>query len=133
MEYVFRWQDHRGLSICNLKALLVNPRAQAVSPKQVTPVWSCKVIDLSFKQRTAKMRAGKLCNQQTSLGKSRIVRRIASAYVTSAQSDIDFIVTEHGAADLRATTLMERRTLIAQLAGPRFRDALLEGQADDLA
>ena len=59
--------------------------------------------------------------------KSRIVRRIASAYVTSAQSDIDFIVTEHGAADLRATTLAERRMLIAQLADPRFRDALLEG------
>jgi acyl-CoA hydrolase len=66
-------------------------------------------------------------------GKSRIVRRIASAYVTSAQSDIDFMVTEHGAADLRATTLSERRLLIAQLAGPRFRDALLEGQANDLA
>ena len=66
-------------------------------------------------------------------GKSRIVRRIASAYVTSAQSDIDFIVTEHGTADLRATTLMERRMLIAQLADPRFRDAMLEGQADDLA
>ena len=58
--------------------------------------------------------------------KSRIVRRIASAYVTSAQSDIDFIVTEHGAADLRATTLEERRMLIAQIADPRFRGALLE-------
>ena len=60
-------------------------------------------------------------------GKSRIVRRIASAYVTSAQSDIDFIVTENGAADLRATTLEERRMLIAQIADPRFRGALLEG------
>ena len=60
-------------------------------------------------------------------GKSRIVRRIASAYVTSAQSDIDFIVTEHGAADLRATTLEERRMLIAQIADPRFHGALLEG------
>ena len=65
--------------------------------------------------------------------KSRIVRRLANAYVTSAQSDIDFIVTEHGAADLRATTLEERRRLIAQIADPRFRADLLNGDVDDAA
>ena len=62
-------------------------------------------------------------------GKSRIVSRLAGAYVTSAQSDIDIIVTEHGAADIRATTLEERRMLIAQLADPRFRGALMKGEA----
>ena len=60
-------------------------------------------------------------------GRSRIVSRLAGAYVTSAQSDIDVIVTENGAADIRATTLKERRMLIAQLADPRYRGALMKG------
>ena len=51
--------------------------------------------------------------------------RLDGAYVTSAQSDIDVIVTENGAADIRATTLKERRMLIAQLADPRYRGALM--------
>lgn len=57
--------------------------------------------------------------------KSRIVPRCT--YATSAQSDVDVIVTEHGAADIRATTLQERRTLIAHIADPRERGALLGG------
>jgi acyl-CoA hydrolase len=58
--------------------------------------------------------------------KSRVVARIASAYVTSAQSDVDVVVTEYGVADIRATTLAERRRLIGALAEPRFRAALNE-------
>jgi acyl-CoA hydrolase len=56
-------------------------------------------------------------------GTSRIVP--SCAYVTSAQSDVDFIVTENGAVDIRAITLDERRALIAGLAVPIHRDALL--------
>ncbi len=56
--------------------------------------------------------------------KSRIVRRCA--HVTAAQSDIDVIVTEHGAADIRATTLKERAALIANIADPGLRGALLQ-------
>ena len=58
--------------------------------------------------------------------KSRLVARLNSAYVTSAQSDIDVVVTEHGVADIRATTLAERRMLISALAEPQFRAALNE-------
>ena len=65
--------------------------------------------------------------------RSRVVARIASAYVTAAQSDVDMIVTEHGVADLRATTLTERRRLIAALAEPRFRAALNEREQHELA
>ena len=60
--------------------------------------------------------------------KSRVVARIAGAYVTSAQSDVDVIVTEYGVADIRATTLAERRRLIMALAEPRFQAALGEGE-----
>ena len=56
--------------------------------------------------------------------KSRIVPRIASSYVTSAQSDVDVIVTEHGIADIRATDFDERQRRIAAIANPRARDAL---------
>ncbi len=55
--------------------------------------------------------------------KSRIIARCG--YVTSAQSDVDVIVTEHGAADIRGTTLKERSALIANIADPRARGALL--------
>ena len=59
--------------------------------------------------------------------KSRVVARIAGAYVTAAQSDVDVVVTEYGVADIRATTLAERRRLITALAEPRFCAALNEG------
>ena len=55
---------------------------------------------------------------------SRIVPRIASGYVTSAQSDVDVIATEHGIADIRATDFEERQMLIANIATPHSRDAL---------
>jgi acyl-CoA hydrolase len=58
--------------------------------------------------------------------RSRIIPRCA--HVTSAQSDVDFIVTEHGAADIRATTLKERSALIANIADPRERGSLLDGR-----
>ena len=56
--------------------------------------------------------------------KSRIVPRIAGGYVTSTQSDVDVIVTEHGSADIRATDFEERQMLIANIADPPSRDAL---------
>jgi acyl-CoA hydrolase len=62
--------------------------------------------------------------------KSCVVARLAEAYVTSTQSDIDVIATEYGVADIRATTLAERRRLIAALAEPSFRAALSEGELD---
>lgn len=64
---------------------------------------------------------------------SRIVARLACAYVTAAQSEVDVIVTEHGAADIRATHFEERRMLIAEIADPRARGALIAGAAHDAA
>ena len=64
---------------------------------------------------------------------SRIVPRIACGYITSAQSDIDVIVTEFGAADIRASTLEERKLLIANIADPQARDALVRGASHEPA
>lgn len=60
-------------------------------------------------------------------GHSRIVRRCG--HVTTAQSEVDIIVTEHGTADIRATTLEERAALIAAIADPRHR-ARLQSRSD---
>jgi acyl-CoA hydrolase len=56
--------------------------------------------------------------------RSRIVTQIASGTVTSPQSDIDIVVTEHGAADLRASSLAGRSKLLTALADERHRPAL---------
>jgi acyl-CoA hydrolase len=55
-------------------------------------------------------------------GKSRIVP--SCSHVTTAQSEVDVIVTEHGVADIRGTTFTERRALIIGIADPQHRDAL---------
>ncbi|MEJ6770674.1 MAG: acetyl-CoA hydrolase/transferase C-terminal domain-containing protein [Paracoccaceae bacterium] len=59
-------------------------------------------------------------------GKSRIVARCD--HVTTAQSEVDVIVTEYGVADIRNTTLKERKALIAAIADPHHRVALNAGQ-----
>ncbi len=61
---------------------------------------------------------------------SRIVPRISSGYVTSAQSDIDIIVTQHGSADIRATDFEARQELIANIADPERRHRLRQFTAD---
>ncbi len=59
----------------------------------------------------------------TARGTSRIVPHCNR--VTSTYCDVDVIVTEHGVADIRATTLQERSELIAAIAAPDHRGLLL--------
>jgi acyl-CoA hydrolase len=54
---------------------------------------------------------------------SRIVPRI-EAGVTTARSDADIVVTEFGAADLRAQPLAERARRMIAIAHPAFRETL---------
>ena len=55
---------------------------------------------------------------------SRIVPRFADGVVTSLRSDMDIIVTEHGAAHLRFCSLAERARRMLAIAAPEFRDEL---------
>jgi acyl-CoA hydrolase len=55
---------------------------------------------------------------------SRIVARLADGVVTTARSDADTVVTEHGIAELTGLTLAERARAMIALADPRFRDGL---------
>lgn len=54
---------------------------------------------------------------------SRIVPHLREGYVTTAQSDIDLVVTEYGVADLRATDLDARRARLAAIAHPALLQA----------
>ncbi len=78
--------------------------------------------------RAARASAGGLAilalTSSTGRGASRIVPHCNR--VTSTYCDFDVIVTEHGVADIRATTLQERCRLIAAIASPEHREALLQ-------
>lgn len=62
-------------------------------------------------------------------GESRIVSRL-SGPVTTARSDVDVIVTEHGIARLRGLSLRERIRAMIAIAAPEHRDTLLRGSRE---
>jgi acetyl-CoA hydrolase len=55
---------------------------------------------------------------------SKIVSRLPAGVVTVPRSDVDVIVTEYGAAELRGQTLPERARRLIAIAHPAFREAL---------
>ena len=61
---------------------------------------------------------------------SRIVAAL-SGPVSTPRSDVGFIVTEYGIADLRAQTLPERRRRMIAIAAPQFREMLEHAAAAD--
>lgn len=58
----------------------------------------------------------------TGAGVSRIVPGVH--HVTATRSDVDVIVTEHGAAELRGISTTERAARIIAIAAPEHRDSL---------
>nr|WP_246372234.1 acetyl-CoA hydrolase/transferase C-terminal domain-containing protein [Gordonia humi] len=60
---------------------------------------------------------------------SRIVGSLTGDAVTSPRSNVDFVVTEHGVADLRGRSLAERADALIAIAAPEHRTTLKEGLA----
>ncbi len=56
--------------------------------------------------------------------RSRIVHSLTGNSVTTLRSGVDFIVTEHGVADLRGRSLAERAQALIAIAAPEHRAAL---------
>jgi acyl-CoA hydrolase len=52
------------------------------------------------------------------------IRPLLTGPVTTARSEVDVIVTEHGAAELKGLTLAERAARLVAIADPRFREEL---------
>ena len=57
-------------------------------------------------------------------GRTRIVPRLDDGVVTTARSDVDLVVTEHGVARLRGVSLGERARRLAAIAAPEHREGL---------
>jgi acyl-CoA hydrolase len=66
---------------------------------------------------------------RTKRGGARIVPRLMAGPVTVPRTLVQFVVTEHGVADLRNRTVHERATALASIAHPDDRAALLEAAA----
>jgi acyl-CoA hydrolase len=60
----------------------------------------------------------------TSGNESRIVPMLDQGVVTTARSEVEVVVTEYGAADLRGRSLRERTEALVQIAHPDHRDSL---------
>jgi acyl-CoA hydrolase len=72
-----------------------------------------------------------VCFPATAMVGGRMVSRIAPALpegwiVTTPRHQLDVVITEFGAAELRGRTVRERALALAAIAHPQFRDELLE-------
>lgn len=56
--------------------------------------------------------------------RSRIVARLADGVVTTPRAEADYVVTEHGIAELKGRTLVERALALIAIADPAFRAEL---------
>jgi acyl-CoA hydrolase len=61
-------------------------------------------------------------------GRSRITAQVHT--VTCARSEVDFVVTEYGVADLRAQPLRQRMRRLIDIAHPDFRESLDSAAGD---
>jgi acyl-CoA hydrolase len=82
---------------------------------------------VDFVRAGMRSRGGHSINALPATAKGGKVSRIAvelSGPVTTARSDVDVIVTEFGAAELKGQTLAERTRRMIQIAHPDFREEL---------
>jgi acyl-CoA hydrolase len=70
---------------------------------------------------------------RTLSGRARIVPCLSSGIVTTGRADADVIVTEHGVAELRGSTIGERVRKMTAIAHPDDRDALRRQAHDRVA
>ena len=89
---------------------------------------------VDFVRGAARSRDGKAIIALPSTAKKGTVSRIAAALapgtaVTTMRADVDYIVTEHGAAHLRGLGLRERAEALIGIADPAFRDQIREEAA----
>lgn len=76
-------------------------------------------------------RGGKSFIVLPSTAKDDTISRIApvlspGTHVSTSKNDVNYVVTEHGVAQLRGKTAKERARALIGIAHPRFRDELTE-------
>ena len=101
--------------------------ADSIGPLQYTGLGG----QVDFVRGAAASRGGKSIIALPSTAKdgsiSRIVAKVAEgAAITTMRADVDYVVTEHGAAQLKGKTLRQRAHALLAIADPAFRDQIVE-------
>ena len=84
-----------------------------------------------FVRAANRSRGGKSFIVLPSTAKDDTISRIApvlspGTHVSTSKNDVNYVVTEHGVAQLRGKTAKERARALIGIAHPRFRDELTE-------
>ena len=101
--------------------------ADSMGPRQYTGLGG----QVDFVRGAAASRGGKsiIALPSTAMGRavSRIVAKISDgAAITTMRADVDYVVTEHGVAQLKGKTLRQRAQALLDIADPVFRDEIVE-------
>lgn len=122
-------QNERAVSICNAAQIDLTGQvcAESAGLRQISGTGG----QLQFMRGTYASPGGKafLCMsaayERNGRRESRIVPRLAdSNIVTTPRTDVMYVVTEYGAANLKGKSVPERAQALIQLAHPDFRDNL---------
>jgi acyl-CoA hydrolase len=128
-------QNERAVSICN--AAQIDLTGQACSESAGLRQISGTGGQLQFMRGAYASRGGKafLCMsaayERNGRRESRIVPRLAdSNIVTTPRTDVMYVVTEYGVANLKGRSVPERARALINLAHPDFRDDLERAARD---
>ncbi|MBV8775337.1 MAG: 4-hydroxybutyrate CoA-transferase [Deltaproteobacteria bacterium] len=122
-------QNDRAVSICNAAQIDLTGQvcAESAGLRQISGTGG----QLQFIRGTYASRGGKafLCMsaayERAGRRESRIVARLAdSNIVTTPRTDVMYVVTEYGVANLKGKSVPERAQALIRLAHPDFRDEL---------
>ena len=105
--------------------LLGQVAADAIGPRQYSGVGG----QVDFVRGAARSRGGRSIIALPATAKGGTVSRVTTAFergqpVTTSRNDVDYVVTEYGAAHLRGKTMRRRAEALIAVAAPRFRDGL---------
>jgi 4-hydroxybutyrate CoA-transferase len=111
--------------------LMGQVNAEMVRGRQISGVGGSQ----DFIQAASRSLGGKSILALTSTaGKGKFSRIVATLgygnSVTTARSDIHYVITEFGTVDLRGRTLGQRARALVEIAHPKFRDQLRDAVRD---
>jgi 4-hydroxybutyrate CoA-transferase len=105
--------------------LLGQVAADAIGPRQYSGVGG----QVDFVRGATRSRGGRSIIALPATAKDGTVSRVTAAFergqaVTTSRNDVDYVVTEYGAAHLRGRTMRRRAEELIAVAAPQFRDGL---------
>ncbi len=113
-------------------ALAVDLTGQVAADSIGPTIYSGVGGQVDFVRGAARAEDGRPVLALPSTAKDGAVSRVsvelaAGSGVTTSRSDVHFVVTEHGIADLHGKTIAQRVRALVAVAHPKFRDELMAG------